>query len=251
VVGSRAINCAPVADFSVSKREDRPATEWVEALPIGNGRLGAMVFGGTPRERLQLNEDTVWNGEPHDYAHEGAVKVLPTIRQLLFEGRQEEAEALALQEFMSVPLHQRAYQPLGDLLLHFPGHAKAEAYRRALDLDTAITSVRYQVGDVTYTREIFASAPDQAIVMRITADRRGAVTFEATLRSSHQVWRRRVVDAGQLALNPPTGSHGRWRDRHDGNQHDGAAGRWCHADAGCGDQFRELPERERRSRGAM
>jgi len=180
---------------------DKPAQEWVEALPIGNGRLGAMVFGGTRRERLQLNEDTVWNGEPHDYAHEGAVRVLPTIRQLLFEGRQEEAEALALREFMSVPLHQRAYQPLGDLLLHFPGHAKAEAYRRALDLDTAITSVHYRVRKITYTREAFASAPDQAIVMRITADQPGAVTFEATLRSSHLAWRRRVVDAGQLALS--------------------------------------------------
>src|SRR5712672_1590533 len=95
----------------------QPASKWVEALPIGNGRLGAMVFGGTADEHLQFNEDTVWTGAPHEYQHEGAVKYLPQIRQLLAEGKQKEAEDLAMAEFMGVPVRQRAYQPFGDLRL--------------------------------------------------------------------------------------------------------------------------------------
>ena len=94
---------------------DTPAEKWVEANPIGNGRLGAMVFGGTENERIQFNDDTLWFGEPHDYSHKGAAKHLPEIRRLLFEGKQREAEDLAGREFMSVPLRQTPYQPCGDL----------------------------------------------------------------------------------------------------------------------------------------
>ncbi len=102
----------------------QPANLWVEALPIGNGHLGAMIFGRTAHERIQFNEQTVWNGEPHDYAHHGASRYLGQIRDLLFAGKQKEAEDLAMQEFMSQPLHQRAYQAFGDLLLDFPGIAE-------------------------------------------------------------------------------------------------------------------------------
>src|SRR5260370_25634398 len=93
----------------------RPASLWVEALPVGNGRLGAMVFGGIAQERIQFNEQTVWTGEPHDYAHHGAYQSLGKLRELLFAGRQKEAEDLATKEFMSEPLHQQAYQAFGDL----------------------------------------------------------------------------------------------------------------------------------------
>jgi len=179
---------------------DKPAKEWVEAMPIGNGRLGAMIFGGTERERIQLNEDTIWNGEPHDYAHEGAAKHLPTIRKLLSEGKQKEAETLALEEFMSIPLRQKAYQPLADLKLHFPGHENMEDYRRELDLDSAVATVKYKVDGVSYTREIFASAPDQIIAMRIEADRVGKVNLTAVIDSPHEDCVMKAVGEDQLAL---------------------------------------------------
>src|SRR5436305_3005518 len=115
----------------------QPAGQWVEALPAGNGRLGAMVFGGVDHERIQFNESTVWTGEPHDYSHHGASRFLPEIRNLLFEGKQAEAENLATREFMSVPLRQKAYQAFGDILLDFP-HSGPTDYRRSLDLDSAI-----------------------------------------------------------------------------------------------------------------
>ena len=106
-----------------------PASLWVEALPVGNGHMGAMIFGGVAHERIQFNEHTVWTGEPHDYAHHGASQYLAQIRELLFDGKQKEAEDLAMKEFMSVPLHQKAYQAFGDLLLDFPGIAENASLR--------------------------------------------------------------------------------------------------------------------------
>ncbi len=126
-----------------------PAKDWTAALPLGNGRLGAMVFGGTTEDRYQLNEDSLWSGKPHDYAHDGAAQYLAQIRQLLFEGKQKEAEQLAMEHFMSVPLGQMPYQPFGDLKLTFAGHDKVDGYRRELDLDTAIATTTYKVNGVT------------------------------------------------------------------------------------------------------
>ena len=179
---------------------DRPAAQWIEALPIGNGRLGAMVFGGVVDEHLQFNEDTVWNGQPHEYQHEGAVKFLAQIRQMLFEGRQREAEDLAGREFMSIPLGQKAYQAFGDLRIHFPGHENATDYRRQLDLDTAVVKVAYRVGDVAFERETFSSFPDQAIVWRVTASKTGQIGFTARLDSLHKSARTSVRAPDQLAL---------------------------------------------------
>src|SRR5918912_4111720 len=119
VLGLGSIAGAQGDDTSLALRYDTPAEGWNQALPVGNGRLGAMVFGGTAEERLQINEDTVWAGEPHDYAHEGAVKYLPEIRRLLFEGQQRASESLAQEQFMGVPLNQLPYQPFVDLKLHF------------------------------------------------------------------------------------------------------------------------------------
>ncbi len=164
---------------------DQPAAKWSEALPIGSGRLGAMVFGGTADERIQFNEDTLWVGKPHDYSHEGAATYLPQVRQLLFDGKQKEAEQLAAQHMMSVPLRQVPYQPFADLKLTFAGHDKVTDYRRDLDIDSAVATVRYKVADVTFTRDLFASYPDQAIVVRITADVPGKVRFKASLTSPH------------------------------------------------------------------
>ncbi|MHC4402371.1 MAG: glycoside hydrolase family 95 protein [Planctomycetota bacterium] len=178
----------------------RPAEKWVEALPIGNGRLGAMVFGGTGRERIQFNEDTLWAGKPRDYVHEGAAEHLPVIRKLLAEGRQREAEQLAMEQFMSVPLRQMPYQPFGDLVLEMAGHEEALDFRRQLDLDSAIAAARYRVGHVTFTREAFASAPDQVIVVRIAADEPGQVGFAATLTSPHENTSIKPAGSNGLAL---------------------------------------------------
>ncbi|MDI1247604.1 MAG: glycoside hydrolase N-terminal domain-containing protein [Lacunisphaera sp.] len=173
----------PIGPLSLWYKQ--PAAHWVEALPVGNGRLGAMVFGGTAQERIQFNEDTIWTGEPHEYQHEGAAQFLPELRRLLAEGKQKEAHELGMKEFMSVPLRQKAYQPCGDLWLDFPGHEAAAEYTRSLDLDSAIATVRYKVGDTTFTRETFASHPDQVIVVRLSADRPGALNFTAQLTSPH------------------------------------------------------------------
>jgi alpha-L-fucosidase 2 len=163
----------------------RPAVNWVEALPVGNGRMGAMVFGGTVQEHIQFNEDTLWTGQPHEYHHEGAVKFLPELRRLLAEGKQKEAHELGMKEFMSIPLRQKAYQPCGDLWLDFPGHEAVTDYTRTLDLDAAVATVRYRVGETTFTREVFASNPARVIVVRLTADRPGALTFAARLSTPH------------------------------------------------------------------
>jgi len=163
----------------------QPAKDWTDALPVGNGRLGAMIFGGTEHERLQFNEDTLWTGRPHEYQHEGAAEYLPTVRKLLFEGKQREAEELAMEQMMSVPVRQEKYQPFGDLLLDFPGHGEAVDYRREMDIDSAVSTVRYRIGDATFTREVFSSFPDQVIVVRLTCDKPGRLTFTAKLDSLH------------------------------------------------------------------
>ena len=163
----------------------KPADDWVQAMPIGNGRLGAMVFGRTAEEKIQFNEDTLWAGHPRDYAHGGAADYLGRLRQLLYEGKQKQAEQLAMKHFMSVPLGQFPYQAFGDLNLHFPGHNTPGDYRRQLDLDSAKVTVTYKIGEVTYTREIFASFCDQLIAIRLTADKPGAITCDATLSTPH------------------------------------------------------------------
>lgn len=185
--------------MDLTLRYDTPADEWVEALPIGSGRLGAMVFGRTTTERVQFNEDTVWAGGPHDYAHEGAADHLPEIRRLLSEGKQREADDLASREFMSVPLGQMPYQPVGDLWLDF-GHEDVTDYARELDLQQALTRVSYMTGGVRWTREAFATAPGRAIVMRVEADTPGAVSFTARMDSLHADATAEATDGGVLTL---------------------------------------------------
>jgi alpha-L-fucosidase 2 len=163
----------------------QPAKEWVEALPIGNGRLGGMVFGGVPNERIQLNEDTFWSGGPYDPINEEALRSLPPVRQLLWEGRYKEAQDLADEKLMGRPRHLQAYQPVGDLRLVLDGHEHPADYRRELDLDRAVVRVRYRIGETTFTREVFSSAPDQVVVVRLTADGPAKLSLTATLDSKH------------------------------------------------------------------
>ncbi len=179
-----AVGALQAADAPSTLWYNEPAEKWTEALPVGNGRLGAMIFGKTDIERLQFNEDTLWTGGPHDYAHEGAKDHLPEIRRLLFEGKQREAEKLAMDEFMSVPLRQRSYQPFGDVLLDF-GHDKVENYRRGLSLDLGLAWVRYEFKGEEYSREIFASHPHNCIAMRVKCEGLGRISFNARLTTPH------------------------------------------------------------------
>jgi len=159
----------------------QPADKWVEAMPVGNGRLGAMVFGKTGEERIALNEDTIWSGERRDRMNPAARQAVPEIRRLLFAGKVAEAEALAEKDMLAIPRRMPVYQPLGDLLLTFPAQGQPVGYRRELDLLTGVVRITYRVGETNYLREIFASVPANAIVMRISADKPGSVSFRATL----------------------------------------------------------------------
>ncbi len=191
---------------------DRPAERWAEALPVGNGRLGAMVFGRTDSERIPLNEQTIWTGGPYDPTLPGGPKALPEVRRLVFAGKFFEAETLFARTMMGKP-DQMKYQPLGNLFLTFPGHSSASDYRRTLDLDTAIASVSYRVGEVTFRREIFASPADPVIVIRLTADRPGALSFSAkpagisnTKPPGDETYSTEVSRGGELTLRGTTAS---------------------------------------------
>jgi alpha-L-fucosidase 2 len=166
-------------------RESRQAgtAEWVRALPIGNGRLGAMVFGGIVHERLQLNEDTVWAGRPYDPVNPDAKDALPEVRRLIAGREYTDAAKLVAAKVLSKPLAQMPYETLGDLALTFPQVDSVQNYRRDLDLTTATTHVSYTIGSTAFSREVFASAPDQVIVVRLTASRPGQVSFEARMQT--------------------------------------------------------------------
>ncbi|HPB93137.1 MAG TPA: glycoside hydrolase family 95 protein [Anaerohalosphaeraceae bacterium] len=157
-----------------------------EALPIGNGKLAAMVYGGTSTEIIQFNEDTVWAGHPHDYAHAGAAGYLQQIRNYVWAGQGRAAWSAAENTFMSVPLRQCPYQPTAELRLAF-NHSGTTNYRRQLDLTTATASVRYTTGGVTYSRDCFASYPDNVIVVRLTAGQAGKISFTCSLTTPHTV----------------------------------------------------------------
>jgi len=194
----RALDAAPANALTLWY--PRPAREWLESLPFGNGRLGGTVFGGVERERIQLNEDTIWSGGPYDPANPDAPGALKTIQDHLFAGRQQEAEALTLQSAMGKPLKMSNYQTLGSLMLDFPrARGPVTGYRRTLDLDSAIATTVYRQDGVTYTREVFASAPDQAVVVRISADRPRSISFTASLETPFPDAVVRI-EGGRLAL---------------------------------------------------
>jgi len=178
-------NCWVVAagsDVALRLTYRRPAKEWNEALPLGNGRIGAMVFGDPVNERFQINEGTLWGGGPHDYTNPTAATHLAELRQLVFAGKIEAAESLTA-EMMGQPKTLMPYQPFCDLRLTVPGHEAATGYRRELSLADALAAVSYRLGAVTFHREAFISFPDQALVVRFTADRPGQQHFVIALSS--------------------------------------------------------------------
>lgn len=159
----------------------KPAKQWVEALPIGNGRLGAMIYGDPVNEVIQLNENTVWAGQPNRNDNRDAREALPVVRQLIFEGKYKEAQDLVNQKIISKTSHGMPYQTVGNLKLQFPGHENFTDYYRELDIEKALVSTRYNLNGVNYKTTAFSSFPDQVIVMRITADKPGSVSFSATM----------------------------------------------------------------------
>ncbi|MCX7048715.1 MAG: glycoside hydrolase family 95 protein [Candidatus Sumerlaeota bacterium] len=173
----------------------QPAKEWNEALPIGNGIVGAKVFGGIEQERIALNESSFWSGRPHDYNNPEALKYFPQIQELVFAGKFQEAEKMADEHFWGVPANQQAFQPLGDLLLSFDSAGQAagvvEEYRRELDMRSGVAKTTYRVGAASsdggarFTREVFVSYPNRVMVVRIAADKPGRVSVRARFKSPY------------------------------------------------------------------
>jgi alpha-L-fucosidase 2 len=160
----------------------QPAQKWDEALPVGNGRIGAMVFGKNKEERIQLNEETYWSGGPYSTVVKGGYKVLPEIQKKVFEEKYLAAHNLFGRHLMGYPVEQMKYQCLANLHLFFNNQDSVTDYKRWLDLENGISGVAYSSGGVHYKREVFASAPDQVIVVRITADKPNSISFTANLR---------------------------------------------------------------------
>jgi alpha-L-fucosidase 2 len=190
----------------------QPATQWSEALPIGNGRLGAMVYGGIEREHLQLNEDTLWSGGPHCYDNPDAYGHLATVRELLERGEYAVAEATA-ERMLGIHKYQQAYMPLGDLFLDFPKGEEPSEYRRELNLQNAVSTVTYRIGNARFTRRVFASHPDLAIVMHLECDTPGRISFDLSMTSPHAFQSQRAADhmllmTGQVVPRTGQGASG-------------------------------------------
>jgi Trehalose and maltose hydrolases (possible phosphorylases) len=177
------------------------AANWNEALPIGNGRLGGMVFGRTGHEKIQLNEDSVWYGGPRDRNNPDALPNLPQIRKLLMAGRLSEAQELTAMALQGLPEAQRHYLPLGDLDLYFNYQSQeVQQYVRELDLGRGVATVSYVSNEVQYTREYFSSYPDQVLVVRLTADRPGSLSFKARFNRGNYRYVERIESWGQDGL---------------------------------------------------
>lgn len=180
---------------------ERPAANWNEAIPIGNGRLGGMVFGDADKERIQLNEDSVWYGGPRDRNNPDALNYLEQIRNLIMEGKLGEAHKLTAMALSGTPDTQRHYAPLGDLFLDF-GHRDVTGYRRELDLDHAVATVNYEADGVVYTREYWVSYPDQIMAIRLTASKPGSLSFTARLTRGRQRYLEKSfgIDGDSIAI---------------------------------------------------
>jgi alpha-L-fucosidase 2 len=185
---------------------DKPANDWNQALPLGNGRLGAMVFGAPAVEHLQLNEETVWAGSPNNNAHVLKKGVPDEVRRLIFEGKYVDAENLATAEIMSPKNHGMPYQTLGDLFISFPNHGRYSDYYRDLDIGNALATVRYKSDGVTFKREIFTSFTDQAVIIRLTADKPKSITCNVFFTTPQEKVERFIEDQ-QLIIAGITPAH--------------------------------------------
>ncbi|MES2418848.1 MAG: glycoside hydrolase family 95 protein [Bacteroidota bacterium] len=182
-----------------------PAINWNEALPIGNGRLGAMVFGNPAKEQLQLNEETVWSGGPNNNITTESGAAIPELRKLLFEGKFEEAQAIADVKMFPKKNSGMVYQTVGDLFLQFEGHEKATHYYRDLNIEKAVATVTYDLAGVKYKREIFSSFTDQVIIIRLTASKPGKLSFTTSMVSPQKSVQQ--ITGGKLILKGITSDH--------------------------------------------
>lgn len=178
----------------------QPAREWNEALPVGNGRLGAMVFGGVEQERIQLNEETLWDGYPQNRNNRDALKFLPEVRRLIFEGKNKEAEALVDPHLLGSPKRIKSYQSLGDLFLTFDGVKNVTDYRRELDLDTALCTASFNAVDY-HSREVFVSGPNNVVVVHLHADDNSAITVRVRLTRGEVTGQREWGNTNMYAPN--------------------------------------------------
>lgn len=182
----------------------QPAKTWVEALPVGNSSMGAMVYGGTSREELQLNEETLWGGGPYRNDNPKALESLAEVRNLIFSGKTMDAQNLIDQTFY-MGRNGMPYQTIGSLIIEAPGHEKAKNYYRDLDLERAVATTRYQVDGVNFQREVFASFPDRVIIVRFTADKPGELNFKVSYDSPLQSTVRK--QGKKLVLRGKGGDH--------------------------------------------
>ena len=185
----------------------KPAEAWTDALPIGNGRLGAMVFGSVERERIQLNEETLWDGGPRNTNNPKALEALPKVQQLLFEDKNEEATQLAGETMLGVPERIKSYQSLGDLFLEFSHGSRPTEYRRELDLNTGIAKTTYRCGDVNFSTEVFATAVDNLIVISVESDTTGQLAFDMAI-TREQDATVEAIAANTLRLDGQCGDNG-------------------------------------------
>lgn len=165
---------------------DKPSSVWVEALPLGNGRIGAMVFGDPFKEEIQLNEETIWGGCPHNNVNFKAKNNLDEIRKLIFEGKNIEAQKLCQTTIASQTSNGMPYQTAGSLFLSFKKAGKADNYYRSLDINKAITTTRFTIDGVNYIREAFTSFTDNLLIIRLTADKKNSISFDATFRTPYK-----------------------------------------------------------------
>jgi alpha-L-fucosidase 2 len=184
------IRAAVAGENNLKLWYDAPATKWVEALPVGNGRLGAMVFGTPGEEKIQLNEETVWTGHPNNNVNPNALAALPEVRRLLFEKKWPEAQKLVDANIMNafgknVKNQGMSYQPVGDLKIAFAGHDNPSKFYRELDIADAIATTRYTVDGVEYTREVFAAFSGEVVIVRLSASQKGKLNFTTWLTSPH------------------------------------------------------------------
>lgn len=186
---------------------NHPAQSWIEALPLGNGRIGTMVFGDPQHEEYQLNEETVWCGSPYNNVNTKAKDALPVIRNLIFSGKNMEAQNLAGPAICSTGSNGMPYQTVGSLRLDFQNIDNYSNYYRDLDIENALSTIRFESNGVKYTREAFTSFADQLLIIHLTASQKGKISFNAHFTSPYPNVEKKIFRKQMLRLDGKTDDH--------------------------------------------
>ncbi|WP_228414796.1 glycoside hydrolase N-terminal domain-containing protein [Chryseobacterium sp. G0201] len=208
IVGT-VISISAYAQQNLKLNYNKPAENWNETLPIGNGKLGAMVFGGAVKEHLQLNEETIWAGEPGNNVPKNTFDSIQKVRRLINEGQFEKAQDLTNNTYpRTAPKdlnYAMPYQTMGDLFLDFKGHENFKNYNRSLDIEKAVSTVSYDVNGVTFKREIFSSFADNVIMIKLTSSKKGSLNFNINASTPH-LKKSIFTEKNQLVINGTSGS---------------------------------------------